>query len=132
MTFIDKGYKLVRLDKKYWPPGGYGHWCPGCNSGHEINVDRPNASGAKWTFDGNMDCPTFSPSINLQINPPGNPHYQPDVKSARCHYFIRAGRIQFLPDCTHALAGQTVDLPDIPEGQYLSSRWLMVHGGESS
>jgi hypothetical protein len=27
----------------------------------------------------------------------------------------RPGRIQFLGDCTHALAGQTVDLPEIQE-----------------
>ena len=31
-----------------------------------------------------------------------------------CHTFVTDGRIQFLSDCTHALAGQTVDLPDIP------------------
>ena len=32
-----------------------------------------------------------------------------------CHSFIRDGRIQFLGDCTHHLAGQTVDLPDFTE-----------------
>jgi len=32
-----------------------------------------------------------------------------------CHSFIRDGKIQFLGDCTHALAGQTVDLPELPE-----------------
>ena len=31
-----------------------------------------------------------------------------------CHTFVTDGRIQFLGDCTHALAGQTVDLPDWP------------------
>jgi len=29
-----------------------------------------------------------------------------------CHSFVTDGRIQFLGDCTHTLAGQTVDLPD--------------------
>lgn len=29
-----------------------------------------------------------------------------------CHSFVTDGRIQFLGDCTHSLAGQTVDLPD--------------------
>ena len=29
-----------------------------------------------------------------------------------CHSFVTDGRIQFLGDCTHKLAGQTVDLPD--------------------
>ena len=31
----------------------------------------------------------------------------------RCHSFVREGRIEFLGDCTHAMVGQTVDLPDI-------------------
>ena len=29
----------------------------------------------------------------------------------RCHSYIRSGQIQFLGDCSHALAGQTVPLP---------------------
>ena len=32
-----------------------------------------------------------------------------------CHSFVTDGRIQFLADCTHALAGQTVDLPEWPK-----------------
>ena len=31
-----------------------------------------------------------------------------------CHSFVTDGRIQFLGDCTHSLAGQTVDLPEFP------------------
>jgi len=30
----------------------------------------------------------------------------------RCHSFVVDGRIQFLQDSEHELAGQTVDLPD--------------------
>ncbi len=30
---------------------------------------------------------------------------------AVCHTFVTDGRIQFLGDCTHVMAGQTVDLP---------------------
>jgi hypothetical protein len=116
--------KLVKLDRKYWPEGGYGHWCPGCDSGHEINVDFPNSSGAKWSFNGNRYKPTFSPSINMQVNSEGNPHYQPDMESSVCHYFIRDGMIQYLGDCTHALAGKIVELPDLPGHVYLTSERL--------
>jgi hypothetical protein len=35
--------------------------------------------------------------------PPGVDH--------RCHSFVVDGQIQFLGDCTHKLAGQTVPLP---------------------
>jgi len=30
-----------------------------------------------------------------------------------CHSWVRDGKIEFLPDCSHALAGQTVDLPEV-------------------
>lgn len=110
--------KLVRLSKKYWPNCDFGHWCPGCNNGHEINIVHPNSSGAKWSFNGNMERPTFTPSINLKW---GKFAGQKDTECGGvCHYFITDGRIQFCGDCTHALAGQTVDLPDIPAGQYVS------------
>jgi hypothetical protein len=33
----------------------------------------------------------------------------------RCHSFVRNGHIEFLSDSTHALAGQTVQLPPLPE-----------------
>lgn len=80
---------------------GYWHWCPGCNEFHVINTVERNRWGALWTFDGNTESPTFSPSINLV---------------GRCHYFIRNGRIEFCGDSNHSLAGQTVPLPDVEDG----------------
>lgn len=80
--------------------GALMHWCPGCKTRHLIETQERNANGAIWTFDGNTDSPTFSPSINI---------------IGRCHYFIRAGQIEFCGDSAHALAGQTMPLPDIPE-----------------
>lgn len=78
---------------------GWRHWCPGCKWMHVIPTDaRGQANGHKWTFDGNMDAPTFSPSINVV---------------GQCHYFIRAGRIEYCSDSKHSLAGQIVDLPDL-------------------
>ena len=35
------------------------------------------------------------------------------VFSPRGHSYVTDGRIQYLSDCTHPLAGQTVDLPDV-------------------
>ena len=32
--------------------------------------------------------------------------------ASRCHTVITDGRIAFQPDCWHALAGQTVEMPD--------------------
>jgi hypothetical protein len=31
-----------------------------------------------------------------------------------CHVFVENGKIRFLDDCTHELAGKTVDIPVWP------------------
>ncbi len=52
----------------------------------------------------------MSPSVLVQGNRYG------DEKNWRIlsveHSFIKDGMIEFLGDCTHKLAGQTVDLPE--------------------
>ena len=96
---------------------GYVHWCPACNEAHYIAVHKPLANGASWTFDGNVDAPTFNPSVRVEIpehsyaDGEGGRRYHP---LERCHYFIRSGHIEFCGDCTHALAGKTVPLPEWP------------------
>lgn len=96
---------------------GWKHWCAGCERTHVIAVETANSSGARWTFDGNHEAPTFSPSINIRVGPyPTAPAGRPDAgKIDICHYFIRSGSVEFLADCTHPLAGRTVPLPDLPE-----------------
>jgi Family of unknown function (DUF6527) len=104
--------------------GEYAHWCPACGYEHEIAVARPNGSGAKWSFDGNVEKPTFSPSINLRINTPDMKEYNACAGTTICHYFVRAGKIVFCSDCTHVLKGQTVDLPPIPLRE-VSGQWFI-------
>lgn len=72
--------------------------CPGCGGGHTIRVVGPGS----WTWNGSYESPTVSPSILVYGSDPDH----------RCHSFIRDGQIQFLADCHHALAGQTVPIPD--------------------
>lgn len=69
--------------------------CPGCGYGHNVDVPR-------WTWNGSFDRPTFTPSLLVNQHDPGS----------RCHSFVEDGKILFLSDCFHSLAGQTVDLPD--------------------
>lgn len=85
-------------------------YCPGCDRYHGVPIPpSPNA----WGFDGNWDAPTLTPSVLVNKDATGK--QEPDRMEGwvqhRCHVFVRAGRIQFLRDCTHHLAGQTVDLP---------------------
>jgi hypothetical protein len=86
----------------------YLFFCPGCKCGHGVWTTQPNkATGSRWTFNGDMERPTFSPSILLKTE-----ILHGQVVSV-CHSFVRDGKIQYLGDCTHALAGKTIDMVEI-------------------
>ena len=96
--------------------------CPGCNDEHQVNVSPPG-----WTWNGSIEKPTITPSVLVQSGHFAPSHdgpcwcsykertgEEPDFKCKQCHSFVTDGRIQFLSDCSHALAGQTVNLPEWP------------------
>lgn len=85
--------------------------CPACCEWHGVNVAHPDRP--RWTWNGNVDKPTFSPSLLVRTGRAVDPNWVPEEGDPPevCHSFITDGRIQFLDDCTHDLAGQTVDLP---------------------
>jgi hypothetical protein len=109
---------------------GHSHWCPGCGEMHVV----PDS----WTFDGNLESPTFSPSVKITgqktvVDERGEwtgAWMATDENGAPverkvflptdtpvpycCHYVLTAGVIQFGGDCTHAMVGQAVPLPDLP------------------
>lgn len=98
-------------------------WCPGCLDMHCVSTEGSSA----WGYNGNPDSPTFTPSIATWSNAKketgpetGEWHWLRDAEGTplawRCHSYVTDGQIQFLSDCTHALAGQTVPLPDLPPG----------------
>ena len=58
-----------------------------------------------WQFNGDNENPTISPSVMVT--------YRGDDKNTICHSFIRNGKIEFLSDCTHDLAGKIVDMVDL-------------------
>lgn len=123
---------LLKVDN----PAGLAHaadymfWCPGCKCAHAVWTSRANRTGAVWSFNGNMQRPTFNPSLLLKFTkcppfdpatgdyargPDGKYKLGPDgrlegAKDVVCHSFIRDGHIQFLSDCTHELAGKTVPM----------------------
>ena len=105
------------------PERGVHFRCPGCNEIHGIKYEPTG-----WTFNGNLEFPTFSPSVLVRsghyaggaaaekghcyCNVEARTGEKSKWKCIICHSFVTDGKIQFLSDCTHALAGQTVDLPD--------------------
>jgi len=105
---VSKKLRQVGLKEGY-TAGGYSHYCPACKEMHAFATEAPQWNGARWSFDGNLECPTFNPSMNIRIGP-----YPKDGHIEICHYFLKAGQIQYLCDCTHDMANQTVELPDLP------------------
>jgi hypothetical protein len=84
---------------------GYRINCPGCDRPHVLYTALEGMPA--WGFNGDLNRPTFTPSLHCKWN-------EGEARVAKvCHSFITDGRIQFLNDCTHALVGQTVDLPEL-------------------
>ncbi len=87
--------------------------CPACGYRHPFYVaptpwpNEPSRQWPVWEFNGDMERPTFSPSLLVHGNPDGKDG------TPRCHSFVRDGRIEYCGDSTHAMAGKTVDLPEI-------------------
>lgn len=100
-------------------------FCPGCQKPHLVTVGE--GPGPRWGYNGNSDAPTFTPSVLVRSG-----HFAEGRAAADgecwcnytertgdtspftcgvCHSFVTDGQIQFLGDCTHSLAGQTVPLP---------------------
>lgn len=101
---------MSALSKKLRSIEGNGlmFWCPGCDGAHAVWTGE--GPGPRWTWNGDADRPTFSPSVLVTYNGPdaGVGGAPPAV----CHFFVTDGRIAFCGDSTHALSGQTVDIPD--------------------
>lgn len=38
-------------------------WCPGCDSLHPFRIRSVDTALPTWTWDGNLEAPTFSPSL---------------------------------------------------------------------
>jgi len=95
---------------------GFAHWCPGCQEHHYIPTENP-AGSINWSFDGNVDCPTFNPSVRIfrdyDVSKTAESWGRQLVKC--CHYFLHAGKLTYCADTTHEFSGQTIDLPEFPE-----------------
>jgi hypothetical protein len=77
----------------------YEYMCLGCGYTHVFGL---RGEGGHHSWNGDYDSPTVSPSL-----------VQNFVPGTMCHSYIKNGHIQYLSDCTHALAGKTIELPDI-------------------
>jgi hypothetical protein len=102
--------------------GRIAFWCPGCDEAHAVTIDP-----GPWKWNGDADRPTIRESILVRgghfaaaggscwcTYNAEHPEDPAPFKCTQCHSYVTEGRIQFLGDCSHELAGQTVDLPTFP------------------
>lgn len=77
----------------------YFYMCLGCGYEHCFALRK---DGGHHEFNMDLDKPTVFPSLLENRNP-----------NRVCHSFMKDGKIQYLGDCHHSLAGQTIELPEI-------------------
>lgn len=94
---------IVTRDGKAY---GYSFYCPGCKFSHVFTTKKLEIHDPEWYFNGDVNNPTFNPSLLL------NSTRGPEQKKLTCHLFVANGQIQYLNDCTHDLAGQTIEMED--------------------
>jgi len=114
---------MAKIRKEY--EGVFGFKCEGCGEMHGFfSKDAPSKCKPQWEFNDDLDNPTISPSLLYktghyltgQKQPPDCRHCKEDADMGTCtvcHSFIKNGNIQYLNDCTHKLAGQTIPLPEL-------------------
>jgi Family of unknown function (DUF6527) len=79
-------------------PKGHAAYCHGCEEYHVVYDS--------WQFNGDYDSPTFSPSLLVRG------YSEKSQQDYVCHSFVRDGQWEFLGDCSHGKAGQTIPLRD--------------------
>jgi hypothetical protein len=74
-----------------------------------------------WSWNGNTEKPTLRPSVLTRGTRPITDDEHAFImkggiikpEQVVCHCWINDGQIQFLGDCTHEFANQTLDLLDV-------------------
>jgi hypothetical protein len=82
-------------------------WCPACKETHFFSKRMPDGKPG-WEFDGNIEKPTFSPSLRY-------------LTGKKCHLNLTSGTIHFHGDCPHDMKNQKADLTPIPDSEFYDS-----------
>ena len=80
--------------------------CPACGFEHSFSVDLEGHGlhvGDTWSFEGDYENPTFSPSMLSNRD-------KDDKHKPICHSFLKNGVWEYLKDCTHEMAGKHISM----------------------
>lgn len=109
--------------------GQIAHYCPACDELHFYAVAEPFPNGARWSFNGDAQNPSLTPSMLIKtghyVDRPGWSNKPGDCaicdaggeygSCGICHYFLSAGWLEYCQDSTHKLAGMRLRMVPIPE-----------------
>lgn len=93
----------------------YWMWCPACDDAVRVTDG--------WGWNGSLEKPTFTPSIKITgvqwamdqgFFKPNHP-LVPAGKKTICHSFLTDGIWNFLADCTHQHAGESMPMVELPD-----------------
>ena len=73
-------------------------FCPACRTDHVLRDLK---------FNGDHRKPSFTPSVCVRT---WDENY---LVLSICHSYVIDGRIHYLYDCSHEMAGKVVELPDL-------------------
>jgi hypothetical protein len=104
--FFKRLFRKDKTDQRVIVPivnskGRYVFYCPGCQVNHIFNTN-PSNNLPVHQLKGSLIKPTVRASILSKGSIKNNIPF--------CHSFISKGKITFLKDCSHSLAGKTVAL----------------------
>ncbi len=78
-------------------------YCAGCKCNHGVPIDPDKRA---WKWNGSLDSPTLGPSVLVTYD--GADAGKNGAPQSVCHCYVIDGHIEYLPDCTHDLAGKKV------------------------
>lgn len=92
--------------------------CPACRCCHSFNTIQADPPQPTWSWNGDMEKPTFSPSLLVTGTQPITDDEHRRIMAGekitprplRCHSFVRNGNIEYCSDSLHEYAGKTVPL----------------------
>jgi hypothetical protein len=89
------GVKLHELVTREGQHYSWAFRCPACRSTHQCDN--------RWGFNGDKERPTFTGSVLVHAANVGTADRP--IGRPLCHSFVSDGKITYLADCTHAMAG---------------------------
>ncbi len=113
--------KVTKVTSQEGKRVGWTFFCPGCSAYHMYYTEpwtktwkNPPEPGGVWTFNGDVEAPTFTPSLLIFE------HKRPDgtIHQPRCHLFVTNGQIRYCGDSNHELKGKTVDMIEVGKEPY--------------